>query len=388
MPQVLKAGVILATKEKIFVHSDELKRYPYPSSCPFNISRADKTFQVLKSMGLLSGRGIKVVEPAAADQIALKKFHTARYFYTLKNASDGRFNSDALSMGIGTPDCPVFSGMYESAALACGGTLKGVDLILSRQADVVFNPSGGLHHARPEKAAGFCYMNDVALACKILAEAGKRLLYLDIDVHHGDGVQNAFYDSDRVMTISLHESGRMLFPGTGFADEIGAGPGKGYCVNIPLPPETYDEIYIKTFGEIVMPLIGSFCPDVIVFELGADGLAGDPLAHLALTNNVYAEIIEKLLSFDKPILATGGGGYNVENTVRAWALAWSVLSGQADSAGDNPVVGGVILESTDWAGGLRDRHLPVRKEQRIAVVPAVESTIEILKAKVLAIHGL
>jgi acetoin utilization protein AcuC len=369
MPQILKAGVILATKEKVFVHSDELKRYSYPSSFPFDVSRAGKTVRVLKSMGLLSGLGIRVVEPAAAERIVLKKFHTDRYLNTLKNASDGRFNSDALSMGIGTPDCPIFSGMYEAAALACGGTLKGVDLILSGQVDVVFNPSGGLHHAGPERAAGFCYMNDVALACRILAEAGKRLLYLDVDVHHGDGVQEAFYDSDKVMTVSLHESGRILFPGTGFADEIGAGPGKGYCVNVPLPAETYDEIYIKAFGEIAVPLIEAFRPDVIVFELGADGLAGDPLAHLSLTNNAYAEIIKKLLSFEKPILATGGGGYNVENTVRAWALAWSALCGQPNSQ-------------------LRDEGLPVSKEQQNAIAPAVESTIEILKTKVLAIHGL
>jgi acetoin utilization protein AcuC len=369
MPQVLKAGVILATKEKVFVHSDELKQYPYPSGFPFNVSRAGKTFQVLKSMGLLSGPGIRVVEPVAAERIVLKKFHTDRYLYILKNASDGRFNSDVLSMGIDTPDCPIFSGMYEAAALACGGTLKGVDLILSGQADVVFNPSGGLHHAGPERAAGFCYLNDVALACKILAEAGKRLLYLDVDVHHGDGVQEAFYDSDRVMTISLHESGRILFPGTGFEDEIGAGPGKGYCINVPLPPETYDEIYIKAFGEIALTLIEAFGPDVIVFELGADGLAGDPLAHLRLTNNVYAEIIEKLLGFGKPILATGGGGYNVENTVRAWSLAWSALCGQPSDQ-------------------LRDSLLSPSKEQQNAVAPVVQSVVENIKTRTFAIHGL
>jgi acetoin utilization protein AcuC len=222
----------------------------------------------------------------------------------------------------------------------------------------------------------------------MVAEEEKRVLYLDVDVHHGDGVAYAFYDRNDVMTISFHENPRMLFPGTGFEDEIGTGRGKGYCVNVPLPAGTYDEVYIKAFESIALPLITAYNPDVIVFELGADALAGDPLAHLHLTNNIYADVIEHLLSFDKPILATGGGGYNINNTVRAWALAWSVLAG-ADSGSDmNPVVGGVMLESTDWQGGLRDRILVVSQTQRETVVPAVEATIEIIKAKVFPIHGL
>jgi acetoin utilization protein AcuC len=209
-------------------------------------------------------------------------------------------------MGIGTSDCPVFEGLYEYAVLATGATLTAAELILSGSAEVGFNPSGGFHHAGPERASGFCYINDVALACMILAEAGKRVLYLDVDVHHGDGVAYGFYDRRDVMTISLHETPAALFPGTGFEDEIGTGEGKGYCVNVPLPIGTYDEMYMKAFVAIVLPLIGAYNPDVIVFELGADALAGDPLAHLCLTNNAYAEIIKHLLSFNKPILATGG----------------------------------------------------------------------------------
>ncbi|MHC4483033.1 MAG: arginase family protein, partial [Planctomycetota bacterium] len=314
--------------------------------------------------------------------------HTARYLHALKSAAQGRWNAEALNMGIGTSDCPVFKGLYDYAVLATGATLTAAELILSGSAEVGFNPSGGFHHAGPERASGFCYINDVALACIVLAEAGKRVLYLDVDVHHGDGVAYGFYDRRDVMTISLHETPAALFPGTGFEDEIGTGDGKGYCVNVPLPIGTYDEMYMKAFQAIVLPLIGAYNPDVIVFELGADALAGDPLAHLCLTNNVYAEIIKHLLSFNKPILATGGGGYNVENTARAWALAWSVLCGETNEYDMNLGVGGVMLESTDWQGGLRDREFVVRSQQREMVLPGIETAIEKVKANVFGLHGL
>jgi len=253
---------------------------------------------------------------------------------------------------------------------------------------VAFNPSGGFHHAHPERASGFCYVNDVALACMILAEQNKRVFYLDVDVHQGDGVVYAFYDRSDVMTISLHQNPRTLFPGTGFEDEIGKDKGKGFCVNIPLPIGTYDQAYMQAVEEIVLPLIGAYKPDVFVFELGADALAGDPLAHLYLTNNVYVEIIHHLLSFGRPILMTGGGGYNVENTVRAWSLAWTALCGADSDQSMSPAVSGVMLESTDWQGGLRDRELAVSAQQREAVMPALQQTIEYIKAIVFPAHGL
>ena len=144
--------------------------------------------------------------------------------------------------------------------------MKGVELILSGDVTNAYNPSGGLHHARPEAAAGFCYINDVAIACKVFAENGKRVLYLDIYVHHGDGVANAFYDRSDVMTISFHQDPRTLFPGTGFVDEIGSGEGRGYCVNVPLPIGTFDQAYMKAFKAVAVTLIDDYEPDVIVFE--------------------------------------------------------------------------------------------------------------------------
>ncbi|MCJ7777436.1 MAG: acetoin utilization protein AcuC [Sedimentisphaerales bacterium] len=375
-------------RKAAFIYSNELEKYHYPPEHPFNVDRAAKVRRILNSMGLLSGDGRAEVLPHPADRITMKKFHTARYLHALKTASKGIPVLEALDMGIGTGDCPVFEGLYEYAVLACGATLTGAKLILAGDADVAFNPSGGFHHAHPERAAGFCYINDVALACTILAEKKKKVLYLDVDVHHGDGVAYAFYDRSDVMTISFHQNPRTLFPGTGFEDEIGNGPGKGFCVNVPLPVGTYDEAYMMAYNAITPPLIAAFNPDCIVFEMGADALAGDPLANLYLTNNVYVEIINSLLSFNKPILATGGGGYNIQNTVRAWALAWSVLCGEDMEQGQNPAVGGVMLGSTEWQGGLRDRRLVVSKTQRETVLPAVERTIELIKATVFPIHGL
>lgn len=379
----------MATKESAFIHSPELEKFQYPDGCPFNVSRAGKVHKIVSSMGMLTGQGRRQVAPEPAERSVIEKFHSKRYLDALASAAKGGFELDFLHMGIGTGDCPVFGDMYDYSVLATGATLKGVELILSGVVTAAYNPSGGFHHARPEKAAGFCYINDVAIACKVLAEKGKRVLYLDIDVHHGDGVAYGFYESSDVLAISYHESGKTLFPGTGFPEEIGKGDGKGYCVNVPLPDGTYDDAYMKAFRAITPPLIKAYNPDVIVFELGADTLSGDPLAHLQLTNNTYADIINCLLAYDKPILMTGGGGYNVENTVRAWALAWSVLCGaDAENYDATLGLGGVMLESTDWHGGLRDRQLHFDHVHRESVGRTIDETIEKVQSGIFPFHNI
>jgi len=372
-------------RKAAFIYSQELEKYHYPSEHPFNVDRAGRVREILNSMGLLSGNGRSEVAPTPAERIVLKKFHSARYLHALQTASKGKWDASAIDMGLGTGDCPVFAGMYEYSVLAAGGTLVAANQILSGDADVAFNPSGGFHHAGPQRASGFCYINDVALACIILTEERKRVLYFDVDVHHGDGVAYAFYDRSDVMTISFHQNPRTLFPGTGFEDEIGTGKGKGYCVNVPLPVGTYDEAYMKAFNTIAPPLIAAYNPDVIVLQLGADALAGDPLANLYLTNNVYVEVISSLLTFNKPILATGGGGYNVDNTVRAWALAWCVLCGAHT---ENPVINNVMPGSTRLQESLRDKVQIISDQQRETVMPAVEATTDAVKLKVFPIHGL
>lgn len=376
--------------KKIFIHCKELEQYPYPDSSPFKTCRAGMVLQKLDSMGLMNETDQAVVKPFKADRKLLERFHTPEYLDTLIRANEGQFEMDMLYMGLGTGDCPVFRGMYDYSAWAVGATVTGAEEILSGRASIAYNPSGGLHHAFPDRAGGFCYLNDVVFGCMTLADAGKKVLFLDIDVHHCDGVQAAFYDRRDVMTISTHQDGRILFPGTGFVDEIGTGEGKGYSVNFALPIGMYDEIYMKVIREGVLPLIKSYNPDVIVLEVGADTLAGDPLAGFALTNNTYADVINALLAYDKPILAVGGGGYNVENTVRAWALVWTALCGRQMGHDMTAGMGGVMLETTDWQGGagLRDRVLIAGKEQQEMVVPFVEDVLAQVRKTIFPTHGL
>jgi acetoin utilization protein AcuC len=379
-----------SSKKKAFIHCPELEQYPYPDACPFKTSRAGKVREMLNSMGLLTAHDKREVTPQAATYEQLRQFHTEEYLDALKRAGSGEYEYEMLHMQLGTGDCPVFGGMYDYASLAAGATITGAKLILDNKARIAFNPSGGYHHAFPDHAGGFCYVNDIVLGCMALTDAGKRVLFLDIDVHHCDGVQAAFYSRSDVMTISTHQDGRTLFPGTGYVDEIGTGNGKGYSVNIPLPMGTYDDIYMKAFREVIVPLIRAYNPDVIVLEAGADTLAGDPLAGLLLTNNVFVDVINNLLAFDKPILATGGGGYNVDNAVRAWALVWTALCGEQMAADATAGMGGVMLENMDWAGGagLRDRVLVPSKEQKENVDPIVNQIIEQVKQLVFPIHGI
>ncbi|RKY07189.1 MAG: acetoin utilization protein AcuC [Planctomycetota bacterium] len=357
----------------IFMHSGELKEFPYPVEHPFKTSRAAGVRKTISSMGLLAGADRAEVPPKKIGRDLLEKFHGPQYLDALEKAGAGEFDYRMLSMGLGTGDCPVFRGLYDYAVLATGATVAGAERIASGEACIAFNPSGGYHHAHANQAAGFCYINDVVLGCMTLAESGKRVLYLDVDVHHGDGVQEAFYERCDVMTISLHQDPRTLFPGTGFVDEIGRAEGKGFAVNIPLPIGTYDEAYMNAVKSIVLPLIEAYEPDCFVMEIGADALADDPLANLALTNNVYADVIGELLNFNKPILAVGGGGYNVENTVRAWSLAWAALCGQ---------------DSGEAKGGLRDKRLDINEAQRCAIEPAMKAVIGSVKKHIFGHHGL
>jgi acetoin utilization protein AcuC len=371
-----------------FIYTPDIERFSYPPDCPFKTQRASQTRQRLMSFGLLGNERQFEAVPKRATRTELEKFHSARYLGELQRAADGDLTVDGFQMGLGGPDTPVFKDMFEYSAWACGASLAGADLILSGKADIAFNLLGGFHHAMAEKAAGFCFLNDVVLACMRLAEAGRRVLYLDVDAHHGDGVQEAFYRRKDVMTISLHESGKTLFPWGGFENEIGEGAGVGYNVNVPLPAGTYDEAFLSAFNHVVPPLLRAFNPDVIVLELGMDTLAGDPLTHLMLTNNVHVEVIQKLLSSQKPILVAGGGGYHVENTVRGWALAWRTCCSEGDTDIFSLGLGGVMLGSSEWAGGLCDRALPVSAEQHQSVDAELQANVRSVIERVFPLHGL
>ena len=371
-----------------FLYSPQADALSYPPDCPFKSQRAGMTRLRLQSFGLLGDENHFEFEPRRASIMELKRFHTTHYLEELQRAADGDLTFDGFQMGLGASDTPVFKDMFECGALACGAGLTGAELLLHGRADVAFNLLGGFHHAFSDHAAGFCYLNDVVLSCLALAEAGKRVLYLDLDAHHGDGVQSAFYNHKEVLTISLHENGRMLFPWGGFENELGEGAGYGYNVNVPLPAETYDEAYLTAFDSVVVPLAENFRPDALVLELGMDILAGDPLTHLRMTNNVVVEIVERLMKLNCPILVAGGGGYHAENTVRGWALAWRTFCGENDECDFAMGMGGVMLGSAEWAGGLRDRVLPVSAAQRASVESELYATIINIYKTIFPLHGL
>jgi acetoin utilization protein AcuC len=199
--------------------------------------------------------------------------------------------------------------------------------VANGEGEVAFNIAGGLHHAMKSKASGFCYVNDPVIGILRLLNRGKRVAYIDIDAHHGDGVQKAFYQTDRVLTISLHESGYSLFPGTGFEYEIGEGKGEGYSVNLPFLPDTDDEVYLWAFEEIVPELVRAFHPDVVVTQLGVDTFCNDPLTNLHLSIFGFEKVVRRIKDLAPKWVALGGGGYDISNVARAWTSAWAVMNG-------------------------------------------------------------
>ncbi|CAO0823628.1 hypothetical protein DFAR_3800050 [Desulfarculales bacterium] len=209
--------------------------------------------------------------------------------------------------------------------------MQAAELVTRQGHPVAFNISGGMHHAMASRASGFCYVNDAAVVIKSLLARGLRVAYIDIDAHHGDGVQWAFYDSNQVLTISLHQHPATLFPGIGSVEEMGCNNGRGFSVNIPLWPDTDDDIYIKCFEEIVPPVIEAFQPDFFVTQLGVDTFLADPLANLNLTTNGFGHCLKLIRDMAMGRwIALGGGGYHVINVARGWTLAWAVMLGRED----------------------------------------------------------
>ncbi len=372
----------------VFIHSKRIEQLHYPPDCPFKTERASMAKAILVSLGIYEGPGRSEVPMKPATEEELLLFHSPVYLQALRRIARYGMNAEDFFLGLGTDDCPVFPDMYDYAVLACGATLTGAKLILYKLADVVFNPSGGFHHALPATAGGFCYLNDMAVGCKFLADHGRRVFCLDLDAHHGNGTQDAFYRDPRVFTVSFHESGRTLYPGGGFENEIGEDAGKGFNVNVPLPAGTDDDLFLQAFGEVVPPLLGAFSPDVIVLELGMDVLSVDPLAHLKMTNNAVAGVLPPIMGFGRPILVTGGGGYHPEGTARGWALAWSVLCGVEPEALPALGMGGVFLGSTEWDAGLRDMHVYARGDEREHLDRQVRQTVDTIKRTVFPLHGI
>ena len=241
---------------------------------------------------------------------------------------------ESAPWGLGPGDSPAFVGMHSASALIAGGSLHALGAILDGTIQHAFNPAGGLHHAMRKRASGFCIYNDAAIAmAAALQRQALRILYLDFDAHHGDGVQAAFYSDPRVLTFSIHETGRHLFPGTGFIDELGEGPGRGYSLNLPMEPFTEDASWLDCLERLLEPIAQWFRPDVIVSQHGCDSHAWDPLTHLRISTNAFATQARMVHTLAHRFaggrwLALGGGGYDWVRVVpRSWSIVWAEMSG-------------------------------------------------------------
>jgi acetoin utilization protein AcuC len=251
----------------------------------------------------------------------------------VKRASSGNDTDASLhTFGLGSADVPIAPGMHDAASRVCGATLRSAELVMGGDVQRAFSIAGGLHHARRAEAAGFCVYNDLAVAIRWLQrQHNARVMCIDIDAHHGDGTQWIFYDDPDVLTLSIHESGAFLYPGTGFIDEMGEGDGYGFSVNVPLDPHSDDASYMHAVQTLVPQFAEAFRPDVIVLQAGCDAHLLDPLTHLRCSTNMYADAVRVICDVanavcDGRVIATGGGGYAVHHVVpRAWSLVWAAL---------------------------------------------------------------
>jgi acetoin utilization protein AcuC len=280
----------------------------------------------MEASGLFDAPNVRRLDPPLATTDQLSLFHTAEYIEAVQALSAGRIDVRPWRFNFGPGDNPVFPGMHDLYARAVGAGLAGAACLLRGECDTAFSFGGGLHHAWRDHASGFCVYNDVVVAITWLLQQRQRVAYIDIDVHHADGVQYAFDETDRVLTVSFHQDGRTLFPGTGALDESGRGPGQGFAVNLPLPAGTDDEAYLWAFDQLVPPLVKRFRPDVVATQLGVDTHFCDPLAELALTVRGQEALVRRLAPLAPRWLAFGGGGYSVDVVPRAWTLALAAMA--------------------------------------------------------------
>ncbi|WP_087971939.1 acetoin utilization protein AcuC [Oceanobacillus rekensis] len=314
-----------------FVFSNDFLTYRFNEDHPFNHKRVLLTKELLETNDTL--KEIDIIPPRMATVEELSLFHDNEYIQTVKRAGSGNLSDDEGSeYGLGTEDTPIFPNMHEASSYLVGGTLTAVDEVLGGKRDHALNLGGGLHHGFQKKASGFCIYNDSAVAIKYIRKKyDLKVLYVDTDAHHGDGVQWAFYDDPNVCTFSIHETGRYLFPGTGNVNERGIKSGHGYSFNLPIDAYTQDESFLDVYETAFREIAAFFQPDVIITQNGADAHCFDPLTHLCGTMHIYDRI--PLIAHEiahqycnGKWIATGGGGYDMWRVVpRAWAQVWNVM---------------------------------------------------------------
>lgn len=330
------------TGKAAFIFSEDLLKYKFKQNHPFNQLRLKLTKELLEIGGFLDDS--QIIPPRYATKEELLYNHDERFIEAVKKASVGLLDEDiAENFGLGTEDTPIFSDMHNASSLVVGGSIEASEYVMSGQGKHALHLGGGLHHSQRGKASGFCVYNDCSVAIHYIRKKyNARVLYVDTDAHHGDGVQWSFYDDPNVCTFSIHETGRYLFPGTGQVYERGTGPGYGCSFNIPLDAFTEDESWLFAYHEAFEKIVQHFKPDVILTQNGADAHYFDPLTHLSTTMKIYREIPKMAHRLahqycDGRWIAVGGGGYDIWRVVpRVWSLIWIEMSDQGEANGELP----------------------------------------------------
>ena len=329
-------------KKAVFVYSPEQLGYKFSDTHPFNHKRLTLTMDLLRKINALDETAIIPARIATDEELLLA--HEAKYIEIVKKAGHGELRENqGEPYGIGTEDTPIFENMHEASAQLVGGTLTAVDAVMQGHAEHALNLGGGLHHGFQGRASGFCIYNDSTVAIKYLQQKyGARVLYVDTDAHHGDGVQWSFYDDPDVCTLSIHETGRYLFPGTGNITERGSGAGYGTSFNFPIDAFTEDESFLTIYEQAMREVFEFFKPDVVLTQNGADAHFFDPLTHLYGTMNIYEEIPKLAHKLAHEYcggkwIAVGGGGYDIWRVVpRAWSMVWTEMTDQPLPTGALP----------------------------------------------------
>ncbi|KAM7260112.1 hypothetical protein ACFE04_015853 [Oxalis oulophora] len=314
-------------KRKVsYFYDPEVGNYYYGQGHPMKPHRVRMTHALLAHYGML--QHMQVVKPIPVKDKDLSKFHADDYVHFLKTITPEtqQENIEVLKMFNVGEDCPVFDGMYKFCQTSAGGSVGGAVRLNQGLSDIAVNWAGGLHHAKKCEASGFCYVNDIVLAILELLKVHERVLYVDIDIHHGDGVEEAFYTTDRVMTVSFHKFGD-YFPGTGHIEDVGYAKGKYYSLNVPLDDGIDDESYQSLFKPIMAKVMEIYKPGAVVLQCGADSLSGDRLGCFNLSIRGHAECVRYMRSFNVPLLLLGGGGYTIRNVARCWCYETGVALG-------------------------------------------------------------
>jgi acetoin utilization protein AcuC len=381
----------MSEKVELVWYGDDAPWYDHGGRHPLKPQRVILTRQLIHAYEIVDGE--RVVERPARDATdeELTLVHTEEYVDAVRRAGQGERGS-WWQYGFGPGDNPIFPNMHEASARVAGASLVAAEAVLSGRAEHAFNPAGGLHHAMPRKASGFCVYDDPAVAIAwLLSQGVERVAYVDVDVHHGDGPQEIFYDEPRVLTISLHQDGRTLFPGTGSVDEIGAEDARGTKVNVPLPPYTGNEGWLRAFREIVPPLVESFEPEILVTQLGCDSHHTDPLANLSLTTAAYRETAQLLHDLAHRAaggkwLATGGGGYQWARVVpRAWTIYFAEMA-EATLADELPQ--SWVQEASREAEASVPDRLSESEVSSGADEEDIDETIDAVKRQIFPLRGL